>query len=142
MAHIFSPSCMPSHSFSFICPSVHPSVSPSVHLLKSSIYPSKSSICLSKLMYCAITALDGYPLHSDNIHYIRWQPLYMHYRPLQTILFITSVPTLLTSTFCFWMTFAYARAEPPSHIISSFVTGTSITSACQEAQSDPVVPSL
>jgi len=32
---------MPSHSFSFICPSVHPSVSPSVHLIKSSIYPSK-----------------------------------------------------------------------------------------------------
>ena len=22
-------------------------------------------------VYCAITALDGYPSHSDNIHYIR-----------------------------------------------------------------------
>src|SRR5882724_4110294 len=25
----------------------------------------------SYLLYCAITALDGYPSHLDNIHYIR-----------------------------------------------------------------------
>ena len=43
-------------------------------------------------MYCAITALDRYPLHSDKIQYIRMEtPLYMHYCPLQAMLIITPV---------------------------------------------------
>src|SRR5882724_3351630 len=29
------------------------------------------SILCWEEVYCAITALDGYPSHSDNIHYIR-----------------------------------------------------------------------
>ena len=27
--------------------------------------------CIVSVLYCAITALDGYPSHLDNIHYIR-----------------------------------------------------------------------
>src|SRR5882724_6515515 len=66
------------------------------------------------------------------------QPLYMCYRPLWTMLFITSIPNiphiclLLLADICLC----------PSHVIGSFVTGTSITSVCQEARPDPVVPPL
>src|SRR5882724_2507635 len=41
------------------------------------------------------------------------QPLYMHYRPLWTMLFITSIPDTPHIHLCFQPTFAYARAEPP-----------------------------
>src|SRR5882724_7182545 len=40
------------------------------------------------------------------------QLLYMCYCPLRTMLSLPS-STLLTSTFCFQPTFAYARAKPP-----------------------------
>src|SRR5882724_11137492 len=40
------------------------------------------------------------------------RPLYMCYCPLWTMLSLPS-STLLTSAFCFRLTFAYTRAEPP-----------------------------
>src|SRR5882724_12784871 len=68
---------------------------------------------LCNVVYCAITSLDRYPLHSDNIHYIQMATLICStalYKPCYSSLLS---PTLLTSTFCFWLTFAYAQAKPP-----------------------------
>src|SRR5882724_13025859 len=94
------------------------------------------------MLYCAITALDGYPSHSDNIHYI------------QSATLIYALPPSMDHDHHFHLRhsshppFASGRhlltPEPshPSHVIGSFVTGMTITSACQEARPDPVVPSL
>src|SRR5882724_6947367 len=93
-------------------------------------------------LYCAITALDTYPSHSDNIHYI-WSAtlIYVllpsmdhvhHFHPRHS-----SHPPFASSRHLLT-----PKLSHPSHIIGSFVTGTSITSAHQEARPDPVVPSL
>jgi len=94
-------------------------------------------------VHCAITALDGYPSHSDNIHYIQ----------SATLIYVI-LPSMNHAIhhFCPWHSshppfasswhFLTPKLSHPSHIIGSFVTGTSITSACQEAWHNPVVPSL
>ena len=48
------------------------------------------SRCPQVPMYCAITALDGYPSHSDNIHYIRLATL-IYALPPSTDNAITSI---------------------------------------------------
>ena len=85
-------------------------------------------------VYCAITALDGYHSHSDNIHYI-W-----------SVTLIYALPPSMDHDHHFHLQhsshppFASGRhllmPEPShlSHIIGSFVTGTSIISAHQEAR--------
>src|SRR5882724_11944587 len=93
-------------------------------------------------LYCAITALDGYPSHSDNIHYIRsatliyalWPSVdhFHHFHPQHS-----SHPPFSSSRHLLMPELSHL-----SHVISSFVTGTSIMSACQEARPDPVAPSL
>src|SRR5882724_11533178 len=95
------------------------------------------------VLYCAITALDGYPSHSDNIHYIQLVTLIYvlppftnqaihHFRPQHS-----SHPPFASSRHL-----PMPELSHPNHVIGSFVTGTSITSACQEAGPNPVVPSL
>ena len=94
-------------------------------------------------VYCAITALDRYPSHLDNIHYI-W-----------TVTLIYALPPSMNHAFHHFH--PRHSSHPPfassqhlllpelshlSHIIGSFVTGTSIMSVHQEAQPDPVVPSF
>jgi len=85
------------------------------------------------VVYCAITALDGYPSHSDNIHYIRLATLIYALLPSTDHghhfhLRHSSHPPLLPADVCL------CRAEPPEHVISSFVTGMTVTSAHQEAR--------
>src|SRR5882724_4508406 len=85
-------------------------------------------------VYCAITALDGYPSHLDNIHYIQLATLiyallpsmdHGHHFHLQH----SSHPPFASGRHLF-------TPEPshPSHVIGSSVTGTTIMSAHQEAQ--------
>jgi len=76
------------------------------------------------MLYCATTALDGYPSHLDKIHYI-WMVTSFYicstafYKPWQSSLPSSSFP--LPFIFYFWLIFASIWAEPPmSHIISSF----------------------
>src|SRR5882724_13218183 len=69
------------------------------------------------------------------------RPLYMHYCPLRTMLSLPS-STLLTSAFASGRHLLMPEPSHPSHVISSFVTGTAIMSAHQEARPDSVVPPL
>src|SRR5882724_7607167 len=97
---------------------------------------------MNDMVYCAITALDGHPSHLDNIHYI------------QSVTLIYVLPPSTDHVHHFHPRhsshppFASGRhllmPEPshPSHLISSFVTGTAITSVCQEARPESVVPPL
>ena len=83
-------------------------------------------------VYCAITALDGYPSHSDNIHYIRSATL-MYALPPSTDhdhhfhLQHSSHPPFASGRHLL-----IPEPSHPSHVIGSFVTGTTITSARQE----------
>src|SRR5882724_13662330 len=93
-------------------------------------------------VYCAITALDGYPSHLDNIHYIRSVTLiyvlppsmdhghHFHLRHSSHPPFASSQHLLMP------------ELSHPSHVIGSSVTGTAIMSARQEAKPDSVVPPL
>src|SRR5882724_510811 len=45
-------------------------VPPVTSSLSCTVPASASDHITPVLLYCAITALDGYPSHSDNIHYI------------------------------------------------------------------------
>ena len=57
------------------------------------------------------------------------------------MLIITPILVTHPIHLCFQLIFASIQPKPPaSHIISSFATGTSITSACQEAWPDPRLP--
>ena len=84
-------------------------------------------------LYCAITALDGYPSHSDNIHYIQSVTLIYvllpsmdhaihHFHPWHS-----SHPPFASG----WHLLT-PKPSHPSHIIGWFVTGTSIMSACKK----------
>jgi len=93
-------------------------------------------------LYCATTALDGYPSHSDKIHYI-WMVSSVYicsttfYEPWKSSLLSSS---LLDPPY-FQPRFAYIQAEPlVSHIISSFTTASSIICMSKGAQPDPMVP--
>src|SRR5882724_12161690 len=94
-------------------------------------------------VYCATTALDGYPSHSDNIHYIRSATL-IYVLPPSTNHAIHHFHPPHSSHPPFASSRHLPMPEPShlNHIIGSFVTGTSIMSAHQEAGPDPVVPSL
>jgi len=89
------------------------------------------------LMYCATTALDGYPLHLDKIHYIQMATSVYKcgttfYKPWQsTFLSLSLLPSIwLLADICFHL----SRSEPlVSHIISSFTSASSITSVHQRA---------
>jgi len=94
-------------------------------------------------LYCATTALDRYPLHSDKTHYI-WLVTFLYicsiafYKSQQSPLMSSSSLPLV---FYFQLIFASVRAEPPmGHFISSFTLASSIMSAHQRPQPNPVVP--
>jgi len=89
-----------------------------------------------------ITALDGYPLHSGQ------HPLYsvgnpyicataIHEPGYSSLLSLT----LLTSTFCFQLTFAHAQAEPPEPRHRLICNRQSIT-LCVKKLGPPCVSSL
>jgi len=85
------------------------------------------------MLYCAITALDGYPSNSDNIHYIGRRPLYMGLPPSTGPWSSLPSPTLLTSTFASSRHLLMPEPSHLSHVISSFVTGMTIMSARQRS---------
>src|SRR5882724_5266156 len=93
-------------------------------------------------MYCAITALDRYPSHLDNIHYI-WLATLIYALPPSTDhghhfhLRHSSHPPFASGRHLLT-----PKPSHLSHVIGSSVTGTAITSACQEAKPDSVVPPL
>jgi len=95
-------------------------------------------------VYCATIALGGYPWHFDKIYYI-WMVtdicLYMWHHLLQTMAIIT--PMLVTHPILLQLPadICSVSAKPPvSHIIGSFTTASSITSACQRPWPNPEVP--
>ena len=76
------------------------------------------------MLYCATTALDGYPLHSDKNNYIWMVTSFYIYSTTFYDLWQSSLPSsslTLPIIFYFQLIFASIWAEPPaSHIISSF----------------------
>src|SRR5882724_2551317 len=93
-------------------------------------------------LYCAITALDGYPSHLDK------HPLYSVGNPYICATALYGPCYHFHPRHSLHLPFASGQhllmPEPshPSHVIGSFVTGTPITSVHQEARPDSVVPPL
>ena len=94
-----------------------------------------------RLLYCSTTALwISLTFRQDPLHLNGDFSLYMQHFLLWTTAnnhSILVIPPILY----FWLIFASIGAEPPmSHIISSLTIVSSITSAHQRPQPDPVVP--
>jgi len=80
--------------------------------------------CSACTMYCTTTALDGYPLHSDKIHYTwivaslyMWNSLLWSTASLLPFVIIYSCHNLLPSNFCFCL--SQSTCGPHHQLIST-----------------------
>src|SRR5882724_997680 len=96
------------------------------------------------MVYCATTALDGYPSHLDKIHYI-WMVSSFYissttfYEPQQSSL--TSSSLALPIIFYLQPIFASVQAKPPmSYIISLLTQDHSAFMGIKGVKHDPAVP--
>src|SRR5882724_9911167 len=96
------------------------------------------------MLYCATTALDGYPLHLDKIHYIQIVSSFYicgttFYEPLQVITPIL-VPSHASFTSGQYLLLSDPSCPPATSSADSQQSHLSITSVHQKGWPNPAVP--